>query len=152
MHYRGMVMLDFFYMGFPELWGTRSENFKMSPAGFKTAIICSESWLILYVITFYISTTWRVPLLMTRESLRAHVAKFYNQLWLIRSVLRAIKLFCVKIDWILFNFEFFNFVGLLHHPFWLLLVSVLFNFWNYFVWLKITDDGSEPGMRIWSIL
>ena len=27
-----------------------------------------------------------------------------------------------------------------------------FNFWNSFVWLRITDEGSLPDMRIWSIL
>ena len=27
-----------------------------------------------------------------------------------------------------------------------------FNFWNNFVWLRITDEGSLPEMRIWSIL
>ena len=25
-------------------------------------------------------------------------------------------------------------------------------FWNYFIWLRITDEGSVPDMRIWSIL
>ena len=28
----------------------------------------------------------------------------------------------------------------------------LFNFFNYFVWLRITDEGSVPETRIWSIL
>ena len=28
----------------------------------------------------------------------------------------------------------------------------LFNYLNYFVWLMITDEGSVPEMRIWSIL
>ena len=28
----------------------------------------------------------------------------------------------------------------------------LINFFNYFVWLRITDEGSVPEMRIWSIL
>ena len=49
-------------------------------------------------------------------------------------------------------------VGSLHHPFWLCLVFR--HFWyinfqpfvNYFVWLRITDEGSVPEMRIWSIL
>ena len=45
-------------------------------------------------------------------------------------------------------------MSLLHHPFWLKLVfkhqfSTIF---NYFVWLRITDEGSVPEMRIWSIL
>ena len=34
---------------------------------------------------------------------------------------------------------------------WLIELSI-FNFWNYFVWLRITDEGSVPEMRIWSIL
>ena len=31
-------------------------------------------------------------------------------------------------------------------------VTSLFNFLNYFVWLRITDESSVPEMRIWSIL
>ena len=31
-------------------------------------------------------------------------------------------------------------------------VTSLFNFLNYFVWLRITLEGSVPEMRIWSIL
>ena len=30
--------------------------------------------------------------------------------------------------------------------------TTLSTFWNYFVWLRITDEGSVPEMRIWSIL
>ena len=29
---------------------------------------------------------------------------------------------------------------------------IIFNVWNHFVWLRITDEGSLPEMRIWSIL
>ena len=28
----------------------------------------------------------------------------------------------------------------------------MFNFRNYSVWLRITDEGSVPEMRIWSML
>ena len=46
-------------------------------------------------------------------------------------------------------------MGLLHHPFWLNLLSshfgIIFQFFKYFLWLKITDEGSIPEMRIWSI-
>ena len=28
----------------------------------------------------------------------------------------------------------------------------LSNFWKYFLWVRITDEGSVPEMRIWSIL
>ena len=49
-----------------------------------------------------------------------------------------------------------NFVGLLHHPFWLKLLSalfgIIFQLFNSFLWLRITDEGSIPEMRIWSIL
>ena len=52
-----------------------------------------------------------------------------------------------------------NFVGLFHHPFWfyplLALLGItfhLFFFKNYIVWLRITDQGLVPEMRIWSIL
>ena len=31
-------------------------------------------------------------------------------------------------------------------------VTSLLNFLNYFVWLRITDEGSVPEMRIWSLL
>ena len=48
-------------------------------------------------------------------------------------------------------------MGLLHHPFWLQHVfgtfwTTLSNILDFFVWLRITDEGSEPAMRIWSIL
>ena len=49
-------------------------------------------------------------------------------------------------------------LGLLHHPFWLQLVlrhfwGIIFQpFLNNSVWLRITDEGSVPEMRIWSIL
>ena len=49
-------------------------------------------------------------------------------------------------------------MGILHHPFWLRRVfrhvmCIHFQpFVNYFVWLRITDEGSVPEMRIWSIL
>ena len=48
-------------------------------------------------------------------------------------------------------------MGLLHHPFWLqfvfgTFVTSLFNFLIYFIWLRITDEGSVPEMRIWFIL
>ena len=49
-----------------------------------------------------------------------------------------------------------NFVGFfLHNPFWLYLVfwhfwAYIFNFLKYFLWLRITYEGSVPEMRIWS--
>ena len=48
-----------------------------------------------------------------------------------------------------------NFVGLLHHPFWLQRIWALsdhcLQHLNYFVWSRINDEGSLPEMRIWSI-
>ena len=62
----------------------------------------------------------------------------------------SIKIVRVKVDWNCY------FVGLLHHPFsfslfrhfWVIIIQLL----NYFVWLRITHEGSVPEMRIWSIL
>ena len=48
-----------------------------------------------------------------------------------------------------------NFESLVHHPFWPVFGTFgtsICNFWNYFVWPRITDDGSVPEMRILSIL
>ena len=50
---------------------------------------CPSLWLAVYIlveVSIYISTTWWVSLLWTRESPRAHVAKFYGCRRLIRSV------------------------------------------------------------------
>ena len=47
-------------------------------------------------------------------------------------------------------------MGLLHHPFGFSLIwhflGITFQLLNCFVWLRITDEGSVPEMRIWSIL
>ena len=52
--------------------------------------------------------------------------------------------------------EICNFVGLLHTPFWfqfvLVLLGHLFPTFETTFWLRITDEGSVPQMRIWSIL
>ena len=49
-----------------------------------------------------------------------------------------------------------NILGLLHHPFWLYLVLALFSITshilNFFLWLRITHEGSVPKIRMWSIL
>ena len=71
--------------------------------------------------------------------------KFYGRLSLKASKFSVLKLFDIVI-----------FVGLLHHPFSLQLVLARFGhllstFENTF-WLRITDEGSVPEMRIWSIL
>ena len=49
----------------------------------------------------------------TRESLRAHVAMFFNRFRMIRSICRASKFSVFKID------RNCNFVGVLHHTVWL---------------------------------
>ena len=86
----------------------------------------------------------------TSESPRAHVAKFYDRLRLIRSVSRAFKFSVLKLIemlmvWVNYTIRFS------FSLFWAFRASLL-NFWNYFVWLRITDDGSVPEMHIWSIL
>ena len=86
----------------------------------------------------------------TSGSPRAHVAKFYGQLRLIRSVFGAskfsvLKLIEIIISWVYYTITngFSLFLALLDHDFQLL---------NYFVWTRITNRGSLPEMRIWSIL
>ena len=87
----------------------------------------------------------------TRESPRAHVAKSYGQLMLLRSVLRASKFSELKLIEIVFVWVYYPIpydFSLCRH-----FGSSLFNFLNYSVWLRITDEeGSVSGMRIWSIL
>ena len=86
----------------------------------------------------------------TRVSPRAHVAKFYVRLQLIRSVLRASN----------FSVEIYcncNFVDLLHDipfgfSFFWYFCDISFQLLNYFVWLRVTDEGSVPKKHIWSIL
>ena len=88
--------------------------------------------------------------LWTSESPRAHVTKFYDRLRLIRSVLRASKFSVFRliqfvILWVHYTIPVdFNLFGTF--------LKSLSKFWNYFVLLRITDDGSKPEMRIWSIL
>ena len=86
----------------------------------------------------------------TRQSPMAHLTKIYGWLRSIRIVLRKSKFSMLQ----LIKIEFF---GLLTPPllalacfgtFW----ASLFNFSNFFVWLRITDEGSVPEMRVWSIL
>ena len=88
----------------------------------------------------------------TRKSTRA--AKFYGRLQLIRSVSRASTFSVLKF----IEIVFFLGGGGGYSP--SLLASVcfgtfvisFFNLSSYFVWLRITDDGSVLEMRIWSIL
>ena len=84
----------------------------------------------------------------TSKSPRAHVAKFYGRLRLIRSVLRASKfpvskLIEIVILWVYYTIPFGFSLFLGHHfP----------TFETNPFWLRITDEGSVPEMRIWSIL
>ena len=86
----------------------------------------------------------------TRESLRAHAAKFNGWLQLIRSVSRASTFSVLKF------IEIVMFVvyspSLLASVCFGTFVISLFNFFSYFVCLRITDDSSVLEMCIWSIL
>ena len=84
----------------------------------------------------------------TRESPRVHVVKFYGPIRLIGSVLRASKLPVIKLMEIFYFFAPSLLASTCFDTFGL----SLSNFWNYFAWLRITDEGSVPEMRIWSIL
>ena len=87
----------------------------------------------------------------TRVSPRAHVAKFFVRLQLIRSVLRASKFSMLKFIKIVILWIYYM-ASLLASASFGAFVTYLFNFLNYFVWLRITDEGFVPEMRIWSIL
>ena len=84
------------------------------------------------------------------ESPRAHVAKFYGRLRLIRGVFIASKFSVLKLIRIVILWVYYII------PFGLSLIGTfgasLFIFLNYFVWLRIYDEGSVHEMRIWSIL
>ena len=81
---------------------------------------------------------------------RGHIAKFYSRLRSICSVWRAQNFLCFKlieivILWVYYTipFGFSLYLGTFGCQF-----STIY---NYFVWLRITDEGSVPEMRIWSI-
>ena len=89
----------------------------------------------------------------TRESPRAHVAKFCGRLRLIRSVLGAsqfsvFKLIEIVILWVNYTIPLSLLALACFGTFWI----SLSNLWTYFVWLRITDEGSVPETHIWSIL
>ena len=86
----------------------------------------------------------------TKESPRAHVAKFYGPTWLIRSVLGASRWYALELIeivnlWVYYTIPF-------RFSFFRHFLASLFNFSHYFLWLRITDEGSIPEMRIWSIM
>ena len=76
--------------------------------------------------------------------------QFYDRLRLIRSVWRASKFSVLKLNGIVTLWVYYTiaFDFSLFRHFW----ASLFNFLDNFLWLRITDDGSVPEMRIWSIL
>ena len=65
-------------------------------------------------------------------------------------VFESIKIFRIKIDWKCNLWVYYTI------PFSLSLIwhfrAIIFNVWNHFAWLRITDEGSLPEMHIWSIL
>ena len=86
----------------------------------------------------------------TRVSPRAHVAKFFVRVQLIRSVLRASKFSMLKFIEIVILWIYYMASLLASASFGAFVIS-LFNFFSYFVWLMISCDGSVLEMRIWSI-
>ena len=85
----------------------------------------------------------------TSESPRAHVAKFYGQLRLIRSVLRASKFSELKLIelvslWVYYTIPFGY--SLVRH-----FLVITFQLLKLHLWQRITDEDSIPEMRIRSI-
>ena len=67
-----------------------------------------------------------------------HKCNLLNQVLHILSTFSVSKLIEIVIVWVYYTIAF----GF----------SSFFNFLNHFVWLRTTDEGSVPEMRIWSIL
>ena len=83
--------------------------------------------------------------------MREHAAKFYGRLQLIRSVSRASTFSVLKfIEIVIFGVyspaSRFGFSLFWHF------CDISFKLFSYFIWLRITDDGSVLKMRIWFIL
>ena len=87
----------------------------------------------------------------TRETLMAHAAKFYGRLQLIRNVSRASTFSVFKfIEIVIFGVYSFT-IPFGFSMFWHF-CDISFQLFSYFVWRKITGDGSVLEMRICSIL
>ena len=86
----------------------------------------------------------------TRKSPRAHVAKFFGRLRLIRSVLRPSKFSVLTL------IEIVMFWGYYTIPFGFSLfchiLDITFQLLKLLCLAKITDEGSLPEMHLWSIL
>ena len=82
-----------------------------------------------------------MPQLLDHGCSRAHVAKFYSQFWLIRSVLKRIKIIRVLLKIVIMKV-------LLHHPYCLHFFGVTWAsyfesyYTMYYVWYLIADEGS----------
>ena len=103
------------------------------------------------LVSFYISTAWWVSLLVDQWVPEGTCSQVLRLTSVDSLCFESIKIIRVKINWNC------NFAGLLHYPFKLQPVLALFGhqfstFENYFIWLRITDEGSVPEVRIWSIL
>ena len=107
-------------------------------------------WCIHIRSLFYIQLLGECHCWWTSESPMAYVAKFYGRLRLIRSVLRASEFSVLKLTEIVILWVYYT-IPMASACFGTLGASIL-NFWNYSVWLRITDEGSVPEMRKWSIM
>ena len=101
-------------------------------------------------VSFYILTTWWVSELVDQWVPEGTCSQVLRSTSVVSLLLRASIFFVLKIDW---NY---NFVGLLHHSFCFSLFwhvwDISFQLLKLLFWLRITDEGSVPEMRIWSIL
>ena len=110
-----------------------------------TVFYISDLWICVFLFEFQLLGEWHCW--WTSESPRAHVAKFCGgRLRLIRSVWRAsnfpcLKLIAIVILWVYYTIPFgFS----LLRQFLVIAVQLFI----LHVWLRITDEGSVPEMRI----
>ena len=76
----------------------------------------------------------------TRESPKAHLVKLYGQLRF-----DSLRFESIKILWVNYTIPCGSTVLWYH-------LGITFQHFNYFVWLRIPDEGSVPEMGKWSIL
>ena len=72
--------------------------------------------------------------------------KYIESLYcLMNNKFSDLKLIEIVILWVYYTIP--NGFSLFRH-----FLGITFHLFKYFVWLRITDEGSVPEMRIWSIL
>ena len=130
--------------------GSPSVRPTLRPSGLRPPIFRT---FLLHALTYWAEILHMTLFWCTTDQVRLSslsVVKFYGQLRLIRSVLRTSKFSVLKLIeivtlWVYYTIPF-GFTLFRHFR------ANIFYFWNHYVLRRITDEGSLPVMRIWSIM